>query len=384
MKIISLSLDNSVLDKDSQLAKRTVEYGNLVEKYLVVVHSNKNAVVDLSNKTQVCGIGVSNKFIGLYKIYYSVKNILSKEKYDLITVQDQYYLALIGLLLARKFHLGLEVQVHGFEKYYGLRKLIAKFIIPKASAVRTVSQRMKKRLIDEFGVKKERITVAPIFVDTGNFPPETDQSLAEKFEKRDKFIFLTVGRLVSVKNIEMQIRAMAGIDGKQQTADGSKMRVELWIVGDGPEMGNLSRYASGEIARLATRQENLGLENNVKLFGWQDDLVRFYKQADAFLLTSDSEGWGMAVIEAASYGLPIIMTDVGCAGEVVKDGESGVVIPVRDQKKLEEAMIKIIQGSELRKKLGENARQAVLKLPRKEETLELYKKSWEKAMEFNN
>jgi len=98
------------------------------------------------------------------------------------------------------------------------------------------------------------------------------------------------------------------------------------------------------------------------------------------LLTSNYEGWGIVVVEAAAYGLPIIMTDVGCAGELIKNGESGIIIPVVDQKELEKEMIRLVDDTELREKLGRGAKQAIKKLPTKEETLKLYKKSWEKAV----
>jgi len=78
------------------------------------------------------------------------------------------------------------------------------------------------------------------------------------------------------------------------------------------------------------------------------------------------------------------MTDVGLAGEVIKDDESGIVIPVGDQKALENAMIKLIKDRDLRKKLGEGAREAIKKLPTKEETLALYKKSWTIAIANKN
>ena len=93
---------------------------------------------------------------------------------------------------------------------------------------------------------------------------------------------------------------------------------ELWIVGDGLERKKLEL----EIAKYK-------LENSVKLFGWQNNPDEFYSQADAFLLTSNYEGWGMVVIEAADYGLPIIMTDVGCAGELIENEKSGLVVPVK-------------------------------------------------------
>ena len=372
MKILSFGLDKSILNKNSPLAKRTVEYGNLVKKYTVIVPSKEYKEIVLSEQANAIGAGVgNNKIIALFKIYNRAKDLLIKEKlvlenhrgYDIITVQDQYYLALVSLLLARKFKLGFEIQVHGFEKYYGLRKLIAKFVIPRANVIRTVSQRLKKRLVKEFGVRGDRITVVPIFVDI-------EQGVRHPIGCRtpsDKFIFFTVGRLVPVKNIEMQIKALAKIVGTQNFVSADQ-KIELWIVGEGEEKEKLKDLCC-----------ELRVTSYVKFLGWQDDLEKFYSQADVFLLTSNHEGWGMAIIEAASCGLPIIMTDVGCAGEVIKNGESGIVISVSRQEELENAMIRLIKNEELRKKFGNNAQQVVMNLPTKEETLKLYKQSWGEA-----
>ena len=188
MKILSLGLDNSILNKKSALVKRTVDYGNLVEKYCVVVPNKINCEIKLSEKVKAYGVKSVNKILGLINILKLAKQLIKQERFDIITVQDQYYLALIGFLLSKKFKIGLEIQVHGFEKYYGLRKLIAKFVLPRANAVRAVSQRLKKRLMDEFRVDEGRITVVPIYADTGNLKFEIG-NLGNEY--RDKFIFLT-------------------------------------------------------------------------------------------------------------------------------------------------------------------------------------------------
>jgi poly(glycerol-phosphate) alpha-glucosyltransferase len=272
-------------------------------------------------------------------------------------VQDQYYLALIGFILSKQFKIGLEVQVHGFEKFYGLRKLIAKFVLPKANSVRCVSLRLKEELNVKFGVDEQKITVVPIFIEVRR------KKLEVRSEKNYvKFVFLTVGRLVSVKNIGMQIEAMREVVKKHSNT-------ELWVVGDGPERKNYE-----------LRIKNYQLNDNIKLLGWQDNLEEYYKQAGAFLLTSNSEGWGMAIVEAAGYSLPIIMTDVGLAGEVIKDGKSGLVIPVGDKQKLVEAMLRLVEDGQLRKTLADNARLAVSKLPSEEQTINLYKESWQKSV----
>ena len=384
MKILNLSLDKSILDKNSKAAARIAEYGNLAEGYDIVVPDKDRREIRLSEKVFVYGSGGGNKIFKLLNVYRVAKKLLKQEKFDVITVQDQYYLALIGWLLARKFKIGLELQIHGFEKYFGLRKIIAKFAIPRANAIRCVSQRLKRQLINEFGAQEEKITVAPIHVNLKSKisrPQRQSAAMAGAANlksaktKSDKFVFLTVGRLVAVKNIGLQIKAMAEVVKNYPNT-------ELWIVGDGTEKSNLKSQISRpqRLSVAMAGAAKLKLENNVKLLGWQNNPDKFYSQADAFLLTSNYEGWGMAVVEAANYGLPIIMTDVGCAGEFIKDGESGIVIPVNDQAKLEEAMLRIINDDNLRKELIEGAFSAIKNLPNKEETMALYKQSWEKAI----
>jgi len=340
-----------LLEKNSHLARRVVGYGEIVDKYIVLVPTPKDEEKVLSNKVKVYGVGGRGKILKFLRVFNLAKKLLQGEDYDLITVQDQYYLAWLAWKLARQFKIGLEIQVHGFEKFFGWRKMIAKFVIPRADAIRVVSQRLKKQMIDDFGVKEEKITVVPIYV-------ERISHIAYRTSPDGKFIFLTVSRLVPVKNIEMQIRAFKNLELRFKN-------IELWIAGE----GELREKLEVETHNHAS----------VRFFGWQNDLGKFYSQADAFLLTSNYEGWGMVIIEAASFGLPIIMTDVGCAGEVIKDGESGIVIPVGGQKELEAAMRKIIEDEDLRQKLGEGAKKAVEKLPSKEETLKLYLESWRKA-----
>mgnify|MGYP001572009729 FL=1 len=359
MRILNLSLDKTVLDKNSKVSQRIVEYGNLTDSYIAVVPDKDYKEVRLSENVFVYGSSGGNKIFQLINVYRTAKKLLKQGKFDVVTVQDQYYLALIGWFLAKKFKTGLELQIHGFEKYSGLRKIIARFVIPRASAIRCVSQRLKKQLMSEFGVKEEKITVVPIYAKT-QFPISNFQFPNK--DKNAKFIFLTVGRLVSVKNISLQIKAMAEVVKKYPN-------VELLIVGDGAERKKLEKEAL-----------KLGVKNNVKFLGWQNNPSEFYSQADAFLLTSNYEGWGMVVIEAVSHSLPVIMTDVGCAGELIENEKSGLVVPINNQIKLEEAMIRLINDENLRKKLADGAFSAIKNLPSKEETLALYKQSWEKAI----
>ena len=178
-------------------------------------------------------------------------------------------------------------------------------------------------------------------------------------------VFWEARRALKKENFEMQFRAFVNFSRNNKKA-------ELWIVGEGPEKN-----------KLVTLAKDLGIAGQVRFFGWSDNISEFYAQADAFLLTSLAEGWPLVIAEAAAVSLPIIMTDVGSAGEFIKNGENGIVVPVNDASALREAMEKIIEDADLRNKLGEAARQSFLNLPSKEEILALYKKSWQLAIDNN-
>lgn len=357
MKILNLSLDSKILENNSSFQRRVLEYGELVDRYDVIVPGGRNKKISLSEKIDIFASGGRNKFCQFKNFYKLGRSFFQKNMYDVVTAQDQYFLALIGLKLAKKFKAGFEMQVHGFEKYYGARKIIFKFLIKRADSVRVVSERLKIKLIDEFKIEEGKITVAPIF----NQLRTQNCELREK-KVDDKFVFLTAGRLVPVKNIKMQIRAIAVLQKKYPN-------IKLLIIGDGEE-------------RRSLEAESEKLKVNVEFLGWRDDVENIYKKADVFLLTSDSEGWGMVVIEAAGFGLPIIMTDVGCAGEAIKDHESGLIIPVGDAGALEEAMSKIIKDNKLRKDLSNGAIEAIKNLPSKAEIFGRYKESWTKALKY--
>ncbi len=360
MKILTLGLDNSILDKNSSLAKRVLEYADLVESYIVIVPNSEYKKIDISSKAKIYGSSGGGKINKLIKIYSLAKKIIKEGKIDVISVQDQYYLAFIGYLLSKKFKIGLEIQIHGFEKFSGLRKMIAKFVLPRANSVRVVSQRLKKELIRDFRVEENKITVVPIYTPPVIALPSSVIPAEAGIQSLDQpFIFLTASRLVSVKNIQMQIKALADLENK---------KTELRIAGNGPEEKNLKKLV-----------KDLKIENRVKFLGWIENMEEEYLKADVFLLTSNKEGWGMVAIEAMKYELPVIMTDVGCAGEVVKNQESGIVTKVGDEEGLKNAMDEMIKDEDLRKKLSQGAIKAIKNLPSKDDTLKMYKESWKKA-----
>ena len=343
MKILALSLDKSLLAEDSPASIRAKAYNDQAGLYESVV------VTLMPSRTKI------GQFFSGFKF---ISQKLKSEKFDLLTTQDPFFLGLLGMICARRYNLPLEVQFHGEEKITWLRFALAKLVLKHATSVRTVSQRLREILMNKYKVPAFKIAVFSV-------PLQVEVSTENK-KLNSIPIIVTVGRLVPVKNIDLQIKVV-----KRLKESGQK--VKLWIIGDGPEKSRLEQIVNKE-----------NLQQEVKFLGFQTNIGRFLNQADIFILTSSQEGWGVAVVEAAAYGLPIIMTNVGCAGELIKHQQSGLIIPVGDEVALNEAVKYLIDNKGEGRRLGQVAKQAILNLPNLNQTAEAMVDFWQKTIDNYN
>ncbi len=117
-----------------------------------------------------------------------------------------------------------------------------------------------------------------------------------------------VGRLAAVKNHPLLLRAFSAAIEKRPD-------LRLWMVGDGPERGALEALTA-----------ELGVAGQVKFWGQQLDVAPFFSAADAFIMSSRSEGLPMSLLQAFSLGVPAIVTDVGGMAEVVRLAQAGMTV----------------------------------------------------------
>lgn len=105
----------------------------------------------------------------------------------------------------------------------------------------------------------------------------------------------------------------------------------------------------------------LELENHVELVGGiePDEVFDFLRQLDVFVLPSLAEGTPLAIIEAMAVGLPVVASNVGGVSDLVHDGETGILVSPGDTDELIDAIIRLGQEHELRRKMGCNARKVV-------------------------
>jgi glycosyltransferase involved in cell wall biosynthesis len=180
------------------------------------------------------------------------------------------------------------------------------------------------------------------FINTDRFHPDADRrrEVRGSMGVGEEFIALTVAYLIKDKGVDVAVRAMA-----QLPED-----VVLWVVGDGPERGNLQTLA-----------QDLNLGRRVRFLGSHRNIVPFMQAADCFVCPSVwKEGAGNANFEAMACGLPDIASRVGGIPEFVEDGRNGFLFAPGDHRELADRIRRLADDPELRDRMGRDARSNVI------------------------
>ena len=190
----------------------------------------------------------------------------------------------------------------------------------------------------ELGFPIEKLHCIPNGV---RIPARTPLRVAQRrFEfglGREVFAFFYVGRLNPVKDLGTMLEAFATL------ATTGSIQTRLYLVGDGPDR-----------AALEARRDALGLGERVTFLGARSDVTEVLMAADAFVMSSKSEGLPMALLEAMAAGVPCIATAVGGIPDLFGD-DRGLSVPAQDGLALADAMAAIIQSPELRQRLVSKA-----------------------------
>ena len=144
----------------------------------------------------------------------------------------------------------------------------------------------------------------------------------------------TVGRLQPVKDHALLLRAFAKV--RVQVPEAA-----LVIVGDGPLR-----------AALEAQAEQAGLSDALRFMGDRHDVPRLLTGMEVFALTSTSEGYSVALLEACASSLPIVATDVGGNREIVRHGINGRLVPSGDTAAIATALIALLRGGEQAAAMG--------------------------------
>jgi glycosyltransferase involved in cell wall biosynthesis len=152
----------------------------------------------------------------------------------------------------------------------------------------------------------------------------------------DDFVVGSVGRLDLIKGYKYFIDAVYDV-----TKQLSAAKVKFLIVGDGTEKKSLE-----------LRVEKLGIKNKFMFAGWRNDVEQLISVMDVYVQPSLNEGMGKTLVLAQNAGVPVIATNVQGIPSVVKDNETGILVPAKQPKLMAEKIIKLLGDKELRVRLG--------------------------------
>lgn len=346
MKLLLLSNPNSVhtIKWAKSLAKNNIDIiifglGDLVVKdYEGIL----NIKVKTLNETVTRDEGAFSKLRYL-KALPLLKKIIKDFEPDIVHAHYATSYGLLGALSG--FHpFVLSVwgsDVFSFPLKSPFHKMMLKYNLKRADKILSTSHVMAKET--KLYTNKE-IEVTPFGINMQQFRPMEVESLFDK----DDIVIGTIKALEEKYGVEYLIKAFKIVSDKHPN-----LSLKLLIVGGGSLEDSLKSLT-----------KELNIEEKTIFAGKVpfEDVPKYHNMLSVSVSVSNSESFGVAIIEASSCAKPVVVSDVGGLPEVVEDEVSGLVVPPRDPEKTAEAIEELILDENLRQEIGQNGRKRVERL----------------------
>lgn len=211
---------------------------------------------------------------------------------------------------------------------------VVKFSIQQSCGVTAVSESIRCETKKYFAIERE-IEMIHNFCSPR---PELigTKPLRHKYVSDEEKLILHSSNFRPVKRVEDVIKIFYQIL--------QKVKCKLLLLGMGPELGKAQRLVA-----------ELGLNERVIFLGKNREIDRYVTSADLFLLPSSQESFGLAALEAMSYGVPVVASKVGGLPELIIHGESGLLAPVGDIAQMSAFAVELLTNPELCRRIGQNA-----------------------------
>jgi glycosyltransferase involved in cell wall biosynthesis len=192
----------------------------------------------------------------------------------------------------------------------------------------TLCESSRGEIVEMLRLRPERVTIAP---------PGVDERFGPGGHRSQTPLVVAVGRLVPVKRFDALLRALVQLKADQPD-------LEAVIIGEGYERSALEGLRA-----------ELGAADWIHLPGHvsDDELVDWYRRAWVVASSSQREGWGMTLTEAAACGTPAVATNIAGHADAVVDGESGLLVD--DVEQLTDALRRVLGDEVLRTRLSKGA-----------------------------
>ncbi len=361
LRILGLGLGAALTTEEgiaNDTAQRQIAYGAHFAEFVIVVKTPTRPDVYrpryLDGTVRVLPTLSRGNLLALLSMIRIGTQLLQRQRFDVITVQEPFLSGTAGLWLRRRFAVPLQVQLHGDyldNKYWIAERpakrifnVIGKEVVRRADTVRVVSHALEEYVLQRLGFPSERVVWCPVRVDLAIFESADGTRVRVDYAARGvNQLILFVGRFAKQKALGILLQAFVRVLEACPST-------HLILVGDGPERENILRMAAV-----------LGVAHAIELPGWLplSSVAEYMAASDVLLLSSHLEGFGRVVVEASAAGIPSVATERAGPREIIRDGETGCLVPVNDPTALAEKVIYLLRHPQIAKQMGESARRLV-------------------------
>jgi len=229
------------------------------------------------------------------------------------------------------------------------RDLYHRWVYGRLTAVLTITERMRRLVVDNVAVDPNKVRCNYYGVDVDELRAQAEPKGAVRGRwgvAQDAFVVGMVGRIESLKGQELLLRAGALLTGRISKT--VVMLVGDETIGQRGELERLKRFASG----LKPRPE-------VVFTGYQSPPGRVVPAFDVSVLASRRETFGLVILEAQALGVPVVATAAGGVPEVIEDDLNGLLLPPDDPEALAGAIERLYRDKDLRQRLADAALRTV-------------------------
>jgi len=226
-------------------------------------------------------------------------------------------------------------------------------VLNKADRIVAATTAEYAQLMWLYNVDVNKVTIIPPGVDVGKFYPIPRDEAREYIGIPPcERMLLFVGRLEPLKGLDVLIEAI----GKMQQ-NGTLIENPFCLAIIGGESEGSTEQANNEMKRIKSLSEQYGLKDLVTFLGKQsqDSLPYYYSAAEAVVVPSQYESFGMVALEAMACGRPVVASQIGGLAYLVQDGVTGFTVPVDDPNELANRLTSLLQDSDLRERMGKQA-----------------------------
>ena len=219
---------------------------------------------------------------------------------------------------------GTDITLVGKDKTY---EPVVTFSINQSDAITAVSKNLRDETYKFFAIEKE-IEVIYNFVDVARFNKKPIDAFRKVIAPKGEKILMHASNFRKVKRVTDVIEIFAAVQ--------KEVPSKLLMVGDGPE-----RPVCEELAR------ELGVDENIRFLGKQEQMEDILAVSDVFLLPSEYESFGLAALEAMAAEVPVISSNAGGLPEIIIDGNCGYMSNVGDVEDMAANAIKILKDDKV-------------------------------------